>query len=121
MITDFSGVIYDYTLVFDKPIIYADVSFDHAPYDSAWLEEPMWKFEIIPKLGRELQEKDFPHMKELIDDVIKNEQYAKGRDQARKEAWMYPGESAKRTVDCMVQKMQEIKERQEEKDKKQEK
>ena len=110
MITDFSGVIYDYTLVFDKPIIYADVSFDHAPYDSAWFEEPLWKFEIIPKLGKELQEKDFPRMKELIDEVIDDEQYAKGREQARREAWMYPGESAKRTVDYMIQKLQELKE-----------
>ncbi len=116
MITDFSGVIYDYTLVFDKPIIYADVSFDHAPYDSAWFEEPMWKFEIIPKLGKELHEQDFPRMKELIDEVIENEQYAKGREQARKEAWMYPGEAAKRTVDYMVQKMQELKHSKPEKD-----
>ena len=118
MITDFSGVIYDYTLIFDKPIIYANASFDHAPYDSAWLEEPLWKFQIIPKLGKELWEQDFHNLKEIIDKAIDNEQFAEGREQARKEAWMYPGEAAKRTVDYMVLKMKELKEKQLEKEKK---
>lgn len=118
MITDFSGVIYDYTLIFDKPIIYANASFDHAPYDSAWLEDPLWKFQIIPKLGKELREEDFHNLKEIIDKAIDNEQFAEGREQARKEAWMYPSEAAKRTVDYMVLKMKELNEKQLEKEKK---
>jgi CDP-glycerol glycerophosphotransferase (TagB/SpsB family) len=38
MISDFSGVIFDYTLIFDRPVIYADTDFDKAPYDAAWFE-----------------------------------------------------------------------------------
>lgn len=110
MITDFSGVIYDFVLIFDKPIIYADTSFDHAPYDSAWLTEEMWKFRILPKLGCKLEESEFDRMKDVIDDVITNDSYAKGRRQAREEAWMYPGEAAKRTVDFLVEKRAQLKE-----------
>ena len=33
MISDFSGVMFDFALVFDKPIIYADTSFDASVYD----------------------------------------------------------------------------------------
>ena len=39
MISDFSGVIFDFAMVFDKPVIYADTHFDKAPYDACWLEE----------------------------------------------------------------------------------
>lgn len=108
MITDFSGVIYDYVLIFDKPIIYADISFDHAPYDSAWISEPLWKFRILPKLGCPLKETDLEDLKSTIDHVITNDIYAKGREQARKEAWMFQGESAVRTVDYLMKKREEL-------------
>ena len=54
MISDFSGVIFDFTLVFDKPIIYADTHFDKAPYDASWLEDEPWTFGILPELGPQL-------------------------------------------------------------------
>ena len=55
MITDFSGIIFDYALVFGRPIIYADTSFDPAPYDAAWIEEPLWRFEVLKQLGAPLK------------------------------------------------------------------
>ena len=41
MISDFSGVIYDYTLVFDGSLIYTDIDFDSSAYDACWLDEPI--------------------------------------------------------------------------------
>ena len=108
MITDFSGVIHDFALVFDKPFIYADTSFDHAPYDSAWIEEPLWKFRIIPEMGKKLEAADFGNMKAVIDEVIMNDQYMNGRAKAREEAWMYRGEAAKKTVDYLLKKQEEL-------------
>ena len=109
MITDFSGIIFDYALVFGKPIIYADTSFDSAPYDAAWIDEPLWRFEVLKDLGAPLKEKDFSGMRELIDGLLEN---ARGgsdaRDKVRSEAWQFIGESAERTVDYMIQKYQEL-------------
>ena len=42
LISDFSGVIYDFSLIFNKPIIYADTNFDTLPYDADWLDEQIW-------------------------------------------------------------------------------
>ena len=42
LVSDFSGVIFDFTLVFDKPVIYADTKFDKSPYDCWWLDTPSW-------------------------------------------------------------------------------
>ena len=108
MITDFSGVIYDFTLVFDKPIIYADTSFDHSPYDSAWIDDTLWKFTIIPKLGRPLKEEDFPNMAGIIRDVVNDTAFAEGREQARRDAWVYPGEAAVRTTDYLLAKKKQL-------------
>ena len=47
LISDFSGVVFDFALVYDKPIIYADTTFDAGPYDCWWLEEPYWTFATV--------------------------------------------------------------------------
>lgn len=108
MITDFSGIIFDYALVFGKPIIYADTSFDSAPYDAAWIDEPLWRFEVLKELGAPLREEDFPRMQALIDELLQKGQVDEARERVRKEAWQYVGESAARTVDYMIQKYQEL-------------
>lgn len=108
MITDFSGIIFDYALVFGKPVIYADTSFDSAPYDAAWIDEPLWRFEVLKELGVPLKKEDFPRMQELIDDLLQKGQVQEARDRVRCEAWQCIGESAKRTADYMIQKYHEL-------------
>ena len=108
LISDFSGVIFDFSLVFDKPIIYADTSFNKSPYDAGWLNEEMWTFEILPKLGNELNENNINNIKELIDDTLTNDKYSKGREQARLEAWNNKGNAAKNIVDYIENKEKEI-------------
>ena len=109
MISDFSSVIWDYTLVFDKPVIYADVSFDPAPYDLAWLNEDRWDMRVLPKVGICLNEQDFSNIKEIIDKAIESTDLKKGRESIRSSEWGYPGESAKRVVDYLMKKDDELK------------
>jgi CDP-glycerol glycerophosphotransferase (TagB/SpsB family) len=108
MITDFSGVIFDYALVFDKPIIYTEGQFDNSVYDAAWLDKPLWKFSVYPTLGIPLDESQFPKMREVIDGVLVDDRLKAGRDASRADAWAYRGESAVRTVDYLVHKHQEL-------------
>ena len=110
MISDFSGVIFDFALAFDKPIIYADTSYDKSPYDSCWLDEEMWTFTILPRMGRQLTEENLPHIKEVIDSCMHDEKYRQGRDEARAEAWNYIGQSTVRTVDYLIAKREELRE-----------
>ena len=108
MITDFSGVMFDYALIFDRPFIYADIEFDKSPYDAAWLEEDMWTLRILPSIGIPLKEEDFDNIKEVIDKTVNDQSLAAGRDKARLETWANPGEAAKRTVDYLMSKAEEI-------------
>ena len=105
MITDFSSVLYDYTLIFNRPAIYADVTFDAGPYDSAWVDDKkLWKFTILPKLGCQLREEDFPRMKEVLDSTIESDVYAQGREEAKAYAWANQGKAASAVVDYLVGK-----------------
>lgn len=107
MITDFSGIIFDYCLVFDRPLIYADTSMDLSPYDAAWIDEPLWRFEVLPELGVSLSAEQFDNMKEIVDDLLVNDKYKIGRAKVKDTAWQCIGKSAELTVDYLVKKKSE--------------
>ena len=108
MISDFSGVIFDFALVYDKPIIYADTEYKKDPYDSWWLPYQGWTFNVLPRIGEKLTRDNFSNLKEIIDKCLSDEKYAKGRDEARKETWEYPGDGASRAADFIEKIYQEI-------------
>ncbi|HHW45398.1 MAG TPA: CDP-glycerol--glycerophosphate glycerophosphotransferase [Clostridiales bacterium] len=108
LISDFSGVIFDFSLVFDKPVIYADTEFDKSPYDCWWLDKPLWTFETLPRIGEKLTHDNLDSLKEMIDRCLNDPKYAEGRKQARSETWAYPGEGAARAADYLINKYQEL-------------
>ncbi len=108
LISDFSGIIFDFTLVFDKPLIYTDTKYDIRPYDADWIEETPWTFRILPKLGLELNEENVGNIKELIDKCINDPSFSKGRDKARSETWVPMGNGAELTVDYILKKHNEV-------------
>ena len=105
MISDFSGVIYDFSLIFNKPLIYADTEFDTLPYDADWLYEKIWSLRVLPKIGIKLEEKDFSNLKEIIDKALTSKELEQGRKEIKAECWNFEGESAKRTVDFLTKKI----------------
>ncbi len=110
MLSDYSGVIFDFSLVFGKPVIYTDTSFDSSPYDAWWLEEKTWTFEALPKIGRQLTEDRLGSLKELVDEMLASADVQDAIAQARKETWVHPGEAAVRIADYLINKHLEISE-----------
>lgn len=108
LVSDFSGVIFDFTLIFDKPVIYTDPQFDVGLYDAWWLKEPLWTVSALPRLGCQLKPENMGNLKSLIDECLSDPRYAEGRRQARAETWEHPGEGARRTVDYLLQKYDEL-------------
>ena len=108
MISDFSGVIFDYALVFQKPVIYTDTSFDRSPYDAWWLKEELWTFTTLPRIGRALKEEQFGQLRAIIDEMVNSEQYRSALEEARDETWVNIGRSASLVADYMMEKAHEL-------------
>lgn len=108
MISDFSGVIWDFALAFDKPVIYTEPELDLAPYDACWLDEDPWTYSALPKVGVELKKSCMSDMKGLIDSCLTDERFGQDRDKLRDECWRCRGESAVLTVDYLCDKLTEL-------------
>ncbi len=103
LISDYSSVVFDFALGFDRPIIYTEPNLDLAPYDACWLDETTWTLTRLPMIGQKL-EIDEQDLKELIDDCLENPRFQQGRDRVRSECWCHPGEAASRVVDYLLEK-----------------
>lgn len=108
LISDFSGVLFDFSLVYDKPIIYADTEFDKGPYDAWWLETPYWTFTALPRIGQKLTPENLDSLKDMIDTCLTDSRYEQGREEVRAETWEHKGEGAMRAVDYCLKKYQEL-------------
>lgn len=108
LISDFSGVIFDFSLIFDKPIIYTDPRFDLSVYDAWWLKQPLWTTSALPRLGQQLTEENMENLKELIDSCIEDPCYTASRRSVKAETWAYDGEGAVRAAEYLIRKCEEL-------------
>ncbi len=108
LISDFSGVIFEFALIYDKPVIYTDPRFDLSPYDAWWLDTPLWTTSALPRLGCQLTEENMTDLKRLIDTCLTDPRYEKGRRSVKEETWVYPGEGAERAAAYLINKYEEL-------------
>ena len=107
LISDFSGVIFDFTLVYDKPVIYTDPKFDLSLYDAWWLEDELWTVSALKRLGMQLTDDNMENLKDLIDTCINDPSFAKGRRRVKKETWVNFGHGAEAATDYLIRKYEE--------------
>jgi CDP-glycerol glycerophosphotransferase (TagB/SpsB family) len=107
MISDFSGIVFDYVFLCDKPVMYVNQGFDLRPYDADDLGDNaangLWQFKTLEQIGVELKEEYFDRIGEIIKNASDNPQLQEARRKSRETAWQYPGESGKRIADFMIQ------------------
>ena len=102
LISDFSGVMFDYAFVFEKPVIYADTSFDPKSYDASWVEGPMWHETVLPKIGVQLTEENVKNIGNVIRACLDSGELQESIRKVREESWQYIGESAEKVTDCLM-------------------
>lgn len=105
MISDFSGIIFDYTFLCDKPVMYVAGNMDLRPYDAYDLNKKLWQYEVLEKFGTELNEGQFENIKEVIQSMSDSKELAEQRRIAKETAWMHQGNAGKNIADYMIKTM----------------
>lgn len=108
LISDFSGVIFDFALVYDKPVIYTKPNFALDVYDAWWLKKPLWTVSALPRIGCELTDENMESLKEVIDLCLNEQRYVDGRRAVKEETWVHFGEGAVQVTEYLLQKYEEL-------------
>lgn len=110
MISDYSGVVYDFAFIFEKPVLYTEVLLDRETTDRAWLDTELWVYDALPKIGSELKEENFSKLKNIIEDMVASDQYKDSIKECRDIYWQNIGKSSELIVDYLVEKNNKISE-----------
>lgn len=102
MISDFSGIIYDFLFLCDRPVLYAEADLNLEIYDAWYIKEKLWQFDVIEKAGIKIDEKDFDNIKTVIENAKDSEELKNARHKAKSEGWQHQGEAGKLAADYMI-------------------
>lgn len=96
MLSDFSGVIFDYAFMFEKPAIIPSFTFDKRGYDAIELKDETWTFKVLPQISVSLDENNFSSIANIINETMDNKSLKENILKVKEEAYMYRGEASKR-------------------------
>ena len=85
LISDYSGIIYDFAFIMERPVLIMDFTPDTAPYDADDLAEPPWDFQMVEKFGKRICVEDVPKIPEIVADILKRGTFKKDLQQIRSE------------------------------------
>jgi CDP-glycerol glycerophosphotransferase (TagB/SpsB family) len=102
MISDFSGIIFDYVFLRDRPVIYVNEKIDLRPYDAGFIDDELWLFRAAREIGVELQEEMFNAITDVISRVSDGAALKQARQKAKETAWQHRGEAGKQVAEFMI-------------------
>ena len=108
MISDFSGILFDFAFLFKRPLIYHNSRFNKEMYDASDLDHEPWKFNAIRQFGTELVENDLSNITDIINKIIYDTKLIENLYQVKKIAWQNIGQSEKKVVDYLINTHKEI-------------
>ena len=109
MISDFSGIIYDYTFLRDKPVIYVNADMNLEMYDAYDVpDHNPWQIEAVRRFGIELKEEQFDHIKDVIQNASDSSELKRLRAEEKQRAWENEGSAGEKVWQFMVAKQKEL-------------
>lgn len=110
MISDFSGVIFDYAFIFKKPFIFVNEKINREIYDMIDCEKPLFALNRIKDLGLELKEENFDEIDKMIKNMIEDKNFVNRANELKNIIWQEQGKSSENIVDFLVNKQKEVSE-----------
>ncbi len=110
MISDFSGVVFDYIFLFEKPILTFTGSQDKRASNAIDLDEPIWNVKTLLEIGCIVTQEDIPNMSNKISEQLNEGSTFKSlMSKMKNDMDKFPGESGARGADFIINKMAHLK------------
>lgn len=108
MISDFSGIIFDFYTLYQKPILTMHGNYEHRGRDASDLGGSVWDLDMIKEIGGVIHESDVSTIDVMISDILSKdgEIHETTFDLAMMD--QYPRESGLRGMDYIEKKLKEV-------------
>ena len=107
MVSDFSGIIYEYSFVLNKPVLCFSKNINLEQYDISDLSELTWKHTIVNQIGIQLNKEDIPNISIKIKELLSKE-IDKNIEEISKKYWKERGKCVKNIVDYLDETLKKM-------------
>ena len=108
MISDFSGIIFEYAFLFNKPILYQNSKMNDEIYDYSELGIKPLRYSVLNDIGVELTENNIDSIDKIVEELRNNEKIFQQINNAKNLFWAEQGIGAKNVVNYLIQKQKDI-------------
>lgn len=100
MISDFSGIVYDFLFLFQRPVLTFKAQFEKRGRDAMDLDDELLEMTYLDKIGQTLIESDIANLPSIIEtNMAAEKDLIKVIDQAEKAFTQNPGDSGRHAAD----------------------
>ncbi|MBR6412255.1 MAG: CDP-glycerol glycerophosphotransferase family protein [Alphaproteobacteria bacterium] len=72
MISDFSGIVFEYAFIYKKPVITLSKEMNIEMYDVSDLDKPTWKYQVWKQLGHALNAQEIQELPKIIEHLLQS-------------------------------------------------
>ena len=108
MISDFSGIMFEYAFLFNKPILYQNSKMNDEIYDYSELGIKPLRYSVLNDIGVELTENNIDSIDKIVEELRNNEKIFQQINNAKNLFWAEQGIGAKNVVNYLIQKQKDI-------------
>lgn len=108
MISDFSGIMFEYAFLFNKPILYQNSKMNDEIYDYSELGIKPLRYSVLNDIGIELTESNIGNIDKMVEELRNNDKLSKQINNAKNLFWAEQGIGAKNVVNYLIQKQKDI-------------
>ena len=103
MISYFSGIIFDFILLFEKPVLAFKGNYDKRGHDSMDIKEDPWVLQAVERTGISIGENDIEDLERLINEKLADKaEFANHLEFIHKSMDKFPQESGLRGADEII-------------------
>lgn len=109
MVSDFSGIIYDYLFLFERPVLTFKSQFEKRGREAMDLKDDSPDIKFLDKIGQTLRESDIPDLLAIIQKNLSEKNMPGIINEAKEALTQFPGETGKRAADFIQSVLKDLK------------
>ena len=108
LISDFSSIMFEYAFLFNRPFLYVNKNMNDDIYDYSELGEKPLRYQVMNKIGIELNDENIYQIDKIVESLKNNEQIKEEIHIYKNIFWEKQGYGAKNVVDYLIKKQEEL-------------
>ncbi|MBP2295772.1 CDP-glycerol glycerophosphotransferase family protein [Azospirillum rugosum] len=109
MLSDISGVIFDYAFLFEKPVLTVAFTPDKRGMEASDLPYEPWELTVLDSIGRQLNEEDFDRLPDIVASMAASDESRAAIRDLRARSVSHFGSATPRVVDAIETMLDRVK------------